>query len=225
MYFPAFNVIHMSLNSIIQYFVPKDRKFFPLFEQASANLLTTSNVLTELMIAPTLEKRIHIVKKIEKLEHNGDEITHQIFLEVGRTFITPFDREDVQRLASALDDVLDYIHGSAKRLELYKVDPIHPSMVKLSELIQQSCHELNIALSSLRNVRNYWKIREAIVKINSYENHADDLFDNAVARLFEEEKDAIQIIKIKEVLSALETATDKCEDVANVLESVIIKHT
>ena len=215
----------MSLNPILQYFVPKDRKFYPLFEEAGSNLLAISNVLVELMVAPTYEKRIPLVRQIEKLEHVGDEITHSIFLEVSKTFITPFDREDIQRLASAIDDVVDYIHGSAKRIELYKIDPVHPSMVKLSELVQQCSHELNNALSSLRNLKNIMKIRESLVRVNSLENHADDIFDNAVARLFEDEKDAIKIIKSKEVLAALETATDKCEDVANVLESVIIKHT
>ncbi len=213
----------MSLNPILQYFVPKDRKFYPLFEQASANLLAISNVLVDLMVAPTPEKRMPLVRQIEKLEHVGDEITHQIFQEISITFITPFDREDIQRLASVLDDVIDYIHGSAKRIELYKLDPIHPSMIKLSELIQQCAIELHSAISSLRGMKNMNKLRESLVKVNSIENHADDIFDNAVARLFEEEKDAIQIIKVKEILSALETATDKCEDVANVLESVIIK--
>ena len=213
----------MSLNPILQYFVPKDRKFYPLFEQASANLLAISNVLVELMVAPTPEKRMPLVRQIEKLEHVGDEITHQIFQEISITFITPFDREDIQRLASVLDDVIDYIHGSAKRIELYKMDPIHPSMIKLSELIQQCAVELHSAISSLRGMKNMNKLRESLVKVNSIENHADDIFDNAVARLFEDEKDAIQIIKVKEILSALETATDKCEDVANVLESVIIK--
>lgn len=187
-------------------------------------MLAISNVLVELMVAPTMEKRTPLVRQIEKLEHVGDEITHQIFLEVSRTFITPFDREDVQRLASILDDVVDYIHGSAKRIELYKMDPIHPSMIKLSELIQQCAMELNTAIGCLRNMNNIGKIREACVRVNSLENHADDIFDNAVARLFEDEKDAINIIKIKEILTALETATDKCEDVANVLESVIVKH-
>ncbi len=214
----------MSLNPILQYFVPKDRKFYPLFEEASANMVAISNVLVELMLTPTIEKRTPLVRQIEKLEHVGDEITHTIFQEVSVTFITPFDREDIQRLASVLDDVIDYIHGSAKRIELYKVDPIHPSMIKLSELIQQCAVELNVAISSLRSMKNMMKVREALVRVNSLENHADDIFDGAVARLFEDEKDAIQIIKIKEVLSALETATDKCEDVANVLESIIVKH-
>ena len=213
----------MSLNSIVQYLVPKDRKFIPLLEEASANLVAVSNVLYEMLTTSDRSKRTELIRKIEQLEHKGDEITHTIFHELAGTFITPFDREDIQYLASGLDDILDYIHGSAKRIELYKIDPIHPSMVKLAELIQQCSQELNNAVGSLRSMRNMAQIREALVKVNSIENHADDLFDNAVARLFEEEKNAIEIIKIKEVLSALETATDKCEDVANVLETIIVK--
>lgn len=213
----------MSVNPILQYFVPKDRKFYPLFEQTSANLVAISKVLIEALTTPSAEKRIAFIREIEKLEHVGDELTHTIFQEVSTTFITPFDREDIQRLASIMDDVIDYIHGSAKRIELYKVDPIHPSMIKLAELILQSAEELNIAISGLRSMKNIIRIKESLVRVNSLENHADDIFDNAVARLFEDEKDAIQIIKIKEVLSALETATDKCEDVANVIESIIVK--
>ncbi len=213
----------MSANSIFQYFIPKDRKFYPLFEEASANLVAISKVLYEALTTTSMEKRKAYIREIEKLEHVGDDITHRIFQEVGTSFITPFDREDIQQLASVLDDVLDYIHGSAKRIELYKVEIIHPSMIKLSELIIQCSEELNTAICGLRSMKNMMKIREALVRINSIENHADDVFDNAVARLFEDEKDAIEIIKIKEVLSALETATDKCEDAANVIESVMIK--
>jgi predicted phosphate transport protein (TIGR00153 family) len=213
----------MSANSIFQFLVPKDRKFYPLFEEASANLVVISKVLLEMLSTNGMEKRTILIRQIEKLEHTGDEITHRIFKEVGFTFITPFDREDIQRLASVLDDVLDFIHGAAKRVELYKVDPIHPAMIKLAELIVQSSEQVNIAVSGLRNSRNYTKVREALVKINSLENHADDVFDNAVARLFEDNVSALEVIKIKEVLSALETATDKCEDAANVMESVIVK--
>jgi len=216
----------MSANSIFQYFSPKDRKFYPLFEQASSNLVAISKVLYDAMTTSSPEKRLEYIRQIEKLEHVGDEITHQIFNEVASTFITPFDREDIQKLAAGLDDIIDYIHGSAKRIELYKVQNIHPSMTKLSELIMQCSEELNTAIGALRNLNegNMIKIRAALVRVNSIENHADDLFDNAVARLFEEEKNAIEIIKIKEVLSALETATDKCEDVANYLESIIVKN-
>ena len=133
-------------------------------------------------------KRIPLFRQIEKLEHTGDEITHQIFNETSKTFITPFDREDLQRLASGLDDVLDYIHGSAKRIELYKVETMHPSMVKLAELIMSCSNELYNAISGLRSMKNQMKVREALVRVNSIENHADDIFDNAVARLFEDEK-------------------------------------
>ena len=213
----------MSVNPILQYFVPKDRKFYPLFESASANLVAISKVLVEALTTTSAEKRSAFIREIEKLEHVGDEITHNIFQEVSSTFITPFDREDIQHLASAMDDVVDYIHGSAKRIALYKVDPIHPSMIKLSELILQSAEEINIAVCSLRSMKNIIRIKESLVRVNSLENHADDIFDNAVARLFVDEKNAIEIIKIKEVLSALETATDKCEDVVNVIESIIVK--
>jgi predicted phosphate transport protein (TIGR00153 family) len=213
----------MSANSIFQYFVPKDRKFYPLFEQATANLVEISKVLYEALTTPSAEKRIAYIRQIEKLEHIGDDITHQIFQEISTTFITPFDREDIQRLASVIDDVLDYIHGSAKRIELYRVDPIHPSMIKLAELIVNCSAELNLAVCGLRSMRNAHKIKESLVKINYIENHADDIFDNAVARLFEDNVSAIEVIKIKEVLSALETATDKCEDAANVIESIVIK--
>lgn len=213
----------MSANSFFQLLIPKDRKFYPLFEEASANLVAIAKVLQEMLVTTNVEKRILLIRQIEKLEHTGDDITHRIFKEVGMTFITPFDREDIQRLASVLDDILDFIHGAAKRVELYKVDPIHPAMIKLSDLILQSAEQVNIAVCGLRSRRNYTKVREALVKINSLENHADDVFDNAVARLFEDNVSAIEVIKVKEVLSALETATDKCEDAANVMESVIVK--
>lgn len=213
----------MSANSFFQLLIPKDRKFYPLFEEASANLVAIAKVLQEMLVTTNVEKRILLIRQIEKLEHTGDEITHRIFKEVGMTFITPFDREDIQRLASVLDDILDFIHGAAKRVELYKVDPIHPAMIKLSDLILQSAEQVNIAVCGLRSRRTYTKVREALVKINSLENHADDVFDNAVARLFEDNVSAIEVIKVKEVLSALETATDKCEDAANVMESVIVK--
>src|SRR6185436_12910257 len=114
---------------IFQFFIPKDRKFYPLFDEAAANLVSISNVLLEMLQAPTLEKRLPLLRQIEKLEHVGDDITHRIFQEVGHTFITPFDREDIQRLASVIDDVLDFIHGAAKRIEIYKIDTITPPMI------------------------------------------------------------------------------------------------
>lgn len=119
-------------------------------------------------------------------------------------------------MVSAIDDVLDYIHGSAKRIELYKIEIFTPDLIKLSELLHQQTSELRLAVFELRNMGNMRDITAALVRVNSIENHADDVFDRAVAGLFENESNAIELIKMKEVLSALETATDMCEDAANI---------
>jgi predicted phosphate transport protein (TIGR00153 family) len=213
----------MSLNPLLQLLVPKERKFFDMFEKASANLVKTGKALYDAVNTPPGDKRLELLKEVARLEHVGDEITHQIFQEVGSTFITPFDREDIQRLASEMDDILDCIHGAAKRIELYKIGNILPSIVKLAELCLEACTELNKAIPQLRDLRNVDQIREACIVINSIENHADDISDMTLARLFEEETNAIEVIKLKEIINMIETATDRCEDVANVLESILIK--
>lgn len=212
------------MANFLQFFVPQDKKFFPLFERASGNLLAISKVLVEAVSTSSSEKRRELIKEIERLEHVGDNVTHEIFNELSSNFITPFDREDIHKLVSSLDDVVDFIHGSAKQIELYKVTEIHPSFVKLAELIHQGSEELHKAVVGLREMKNVNRIREACVRINSIENHADDIFDMTIAQLFEEEKDAIKIIKTKEILYTLEAATDMCEDAANAISSIVIKY-
>ncbi len=214
----------MSLNSIFQYFIPKDKKFFPLFEKDSANLIVIAEKLVEAVNTEDLTRRKEIFREIEDLEHTGDEITHQIHLELSKNFITPFDREDIHRLASALDEIADYIHGSASRMELYQLTIITPPIIELANLILQACHDLHKAIHELRNLKNIRLIADSCVRINSIENQADYVFDKAVGELFMYEKDAVNLIKYKEVLSALETATDMCEDAANVLESILVKN-
>lgn len=214
----------MSLNNIFQYFVPKDKKFFPLFEKDSANLIVMATRLTEAVKTEDISRRKELFKEIEDLEHTGDEITHQIHLELSKNFITPFDREDIHQLASAIDDVADYIHGSASRMNLYKITTITKPIQELADLILQACNDLDKAVRELRDLKNIRNIADSCVRINSIENQADYVFDKAVGELFEYEKDAVNLIKYKEVLSALETATDMCEDAANVLESILVKH-
>ena len=213
----------MGFN-IFQFFQPKDKIFFVLFEKATANLVTISKVLVEMVSTTSLDKRKELTREIERLEHVGDNITHETFHELSANFITPFDREDIHFLISAIDNIVDYIHGSSKRMELYKVETMTPAIIKLAELIEKSSEELHNAVCELKNMKNINKIKEACVRINSIENHADDIFDMAIAKLFEEEKNAIEIIKMKEVLLALETATDMCEDAANALESILVKN-
>jgi len=212
------------MANILQYLIPQDKKFFPLLEKASGNLLTISKNLVEMVHSNSPEKRKELIREIERLEHVGDALTHEIFSELSANFITPFDREDIHSLVTSLDDIVDYIHGSAKRIELYKVTEMTTAIIKISELILQGSEELHNAVCGLRNIKKNGRIKEACVKINSIENHADDIFDMTIAQLFEEEKDAVKIIKYKEILSALETATDKCEDAANAIESIVIKY-
>jgi len=214
----------MSLNSIFQYFVPKDKKFFPLFEQASNNLIEMARLLKELVNLSDLSKRKEICRKIEALEHRGDDISHRIHLELGKNFITPFDREDIHTLTSSLDDVADFIHGASNRIDLYKVEKITEPIIEIADLILEATEDVAKAVHELRNLKNIRNITDSCVRINSVENKADYIFDKAVGELFEFEKDAINLIKYKEVLSAMETATDRCEDVANVLESILVKN-
>jgi len=214
----------MSLNSIFQYFVPKDKKFFPLFEQAGNNLIEMSKLLKDIVNSSNPEKKKELTRKVEDLEHRRDNITHQIHLELGKNFITPFDREDIHSLASSLDDVADFIHGAANRMDLYKVEKATEPMIEIADLLVEATEHVSKAIHELRDLKNIRNITDSCVRINSVENKADYIFDKAVADLFEFEKDAISLIKHKEVLSAMEDATDKCEDVANVLESILVKN-
>ena len=215
----------MSLNSIFQYFVPKDKKvFFPLFEQAAGNVVDMSNMLVEAVNEPDAAKRETLYEQIDKLEHFGDEITHKIYLELSKNFITPFDREDITSLTGAIDDVADYIQGSVNRMSLYRIDEMTPAIQTLSGQIQQGAVEMEKAIKELKDLKNVRTIADACIRINSIENQADVVFDRAVADLFLYEKDAIRLIKYKEILAALETATDMCEDVANVMETILVKN-
>lgn len=212
------------MNSIFTFFTPKDKKFQPLFEQAGSNVLKIAEALLVVVTTNDLEKRKEYIKEIERLEHVGDDITHSIFIELSKNFITPFDREDIHTLASAVDDIADYIHASANNIELYQVTNIGDAMVKLAELLVEMCIDLEKAIKELRSFKNIRVIADACVRINSAENQADYVCNLAIARLFEFETNAIELIKQKEILQTLEIATDKCEDAANVLESILVKN-
>lgn len=214
----------MNLNTIIGIFVPKDRKFFEKFETAAENLVNIAGELKNLMNEHDHEKRSELVKKIHSLENAGDAITHDLMIELSSNFITPFDREDIHALATAMDNVADFIDASAKRIELYQIDVITEPMKQLAELVEQSVKELAVAIKEMRSMKNVVRVKEALVRINSIENHSDTIYNYAIAELFKTEKDAINLIKVREILEHLETATDRCEDVADVIESIIIKN-
>lgn len=213
----------MSLNSIFQFLVPKDKKFFPLFEQASANLIVLAETLHEAVNAPKNEREEYF-KKIEELEATIEEITHKTHLELSRNFITPFDREDIHSLIKAIDNVADFMHGAASKMRLYQVEKITKSIRKLTEINLEACQLIGIGIKELKDMSNHKAIKDTCKKINKLESKADAVFDKAVADIFENENDAKNIIKYKEVLSALESASDKCKSVSNVMEQISVKH-
>jgi uncharacterized protein Yka (UPF0111/DUF47 family) len=214
----------MDLNSIMKIFLPKDRVFFQLFEEVEEHVQEMGRKLKEMVNEPDADMRANILAQIENLEHKNDDLTHNIFTELGKNFITPFDREDIHYLASAMDDVADYIHASCKKMQFHGVSPHEQGIQSLAEIIMQSSAEVGKAVMQLRELKRPEKIMECLVRINSFENHADDVFDMSIEKLFQNENDFKEVIKKREIYQVLEIATDKCEDAANVIESIIIKY-
>ncbi len=162
----------MSLNSIFQFFVPKDNKFFPLFEQASANLIILAETLHEAVNAPK-EQREDYFKKIEELEAIIEEITHKTHLELSRNFITPFDREDIHSLIKAIDNVADFMHGAASKMRLYQVEKITKSIRKLTEINLEACQLIGVGIKELKDMKDHKAIKDTCKKINKLESKAD----------------------------------------------------
>ena len=198
--------------------LPKETKFFDLFEEMSSNLILGATAITDLL--RDFQDTAGYVKKIKDIEHRGDEITHTILIKLNSTFITPFDREDIHTLASSLDDVLDFINAAADRIILYKINAAPAAAYEIAQIIVKQSESL------ARAVRNLEKLKDVLphcVEVNRLENEADRISREAIGKLFDTENDPIALIKIKELLEVLETATDKAEDAANVLETVVLK--
>ena len=212
------------MNIFARLLAPKNKIFYELFEKSADNVKQMGQLLTQVIGEPDFDKRQGIISQMEDVEHANDELTHLLFTELGRNFITPFDREDIHYLASALDDIADYIFATSKKINFYRVNPNDIGMQKLSEIILQSCIEVRKAVGELRNMKNMRLITESLVKINSLENEADDIFDMSIERLFAIEPDAKEVIKKREIYQVMEIITDKCEDASNVIESIIINY-
>ncbi len=200
--------------------IPRDNSFFAMFSAMSDNLIAGARTLVDLFANyQDVEKQI---EQIHRIERDGDELTHAILTKLNQTFITPFDREDIHELASKLDDVLDFVNAAGARLVMYRIATPPAAAGELAAIILRQCQELQKAVSLMQKNGN---ILSHCVEINRLENEADQVSQQAIARLFECEKDPINLIKIKELLEFLERATDKAEDVANVLETVVLKST
>jgi predicted phosphate transport protein (TIGR00153 family) len=211
--------------SILKFFLPKDKVFFSLFEQASGNLESLAGKLVELVNESDYNKRSTLVKNMKDLENENDKLTHTIFVELGKNFITPFDREDIHSLATALDDIADYIYATAKKINFYKIEPTNDQGIKkMADAIKESVLSVNSAVIELRNLKNIQKVVECVIKINGIENQVDDIFDLSIENLFENETDIKTLIKKREIYQVMEEVTDKCEDAGNVMESIVVKY-
>ena len=200
-------------------FIPRETKFFDMFAEVSKNLCDGARLLEKILRQGGSDIP-QMVQQFKSIEHRGDDMTHGILKKLNQTFITPFDREDIHRLASSLDDVLDSMNAAAVRLVMYKITDPPKACADLAVLIIQQADELSKAVSLLGKNQN---LLEHCVEVNRLENEADVVSRAAIAELFETEEDPIRLIKIKELYEVLESTTDKAEDVANVLEAVVLK--
>ncbi|HWZ97545.1 MAG TPA: DUF47 domain-containing protein [Candidatus Dormibacteraeota bacterium] len=206
------------MPGLLQRFMPREEGFFDLFVKQAKNIEKGAKALVNLLSHYTgVPEQVQTIKAIE---HDGDEITHGILTKLNQTFITPFDREDIHQLCSQLDDIIDLIDAAASRFVLYRIASVKSGTIELTKVLLLATAEVTAAVSALENPT------EALahcVEINRYENESDRICRTLIAQLFDEEKDPVQIIKWKEIFEVIETAVDKCEDVANVIEGVILK--
>src|SRR5512136_2556908 len=208
----------MGLRELL---IPHDKIYFDLFEKQAGVLKEAAWQLVALTedFTNVKEKR----HEIEKLEHKGDQITHDIYKQLNTSFITQLDPEEISRLASSLDEVLDYIDGSTEKMYYYNIGTTDTHMIELAKLIHMSTSEIESAVRGIRSIKDPRYIEERCIEVNRLENLADDVLAHAVTDLFRT-NDAITIIKFKDIYEHLETATDRCEDVANVLSDIAIRH-
>ncbi len=202
--------------------IPREEKFFELFEEGAHNIVEAAQILKELIY--TWENIEPKVAEVKELEHKGDNITHEIIARLHRTFVTPFDREDIALLTKSLDDVMDFIDSVAGTMLLYKVGRPGKRAKELADIIIQATVEVEKAVLDLRHRKKLKQILDRCVEINRLENAADVVYRAAVAELFEDSTDMAHVIKWREIYEHMESATDRCEDVANVLEGVALKN-
>lgn len=210
---------------MFKFLIGTDKSFYELFEKAAQNTLTGAKALREMLHnypASITEK----AKQIKDIEHEGDQITHQTIEKVNKTFVTPIEREDIHELIGKLDDVIDFMDGAASRLVLYKIETVTPEAKAFSEVLVKATEILSKGIYSLRKLKNQKTIFGYCIEIHTMENEGDVLLRKAMAKLFEDKKDdPISVIKWKEIYQDLEAAIDRCEDVANIIEAIVLKNT
>jgi predicted phosphate transport protein (TIGR00153 family) len=214
----------MNIDTFLKVFVPKDHSFYPLFEKDAHNLISAAEQLVLLMKTDDPDKRDSCIKRIKELESIGDEITDSTYEQLNKSFITPFDREDIHELASNIDDILDSINGISRRITLYKPKKILPVYKELANIILISAREIGTCIDNLRDaVSNRKIIMQACDNIYDLEHKADDLYYLGISELFIQENNEIELIKTKELLEILERCVDEADDVSETIKGILIK--
>ncbi|OGP55488.1 MAG: hypothetical protein A2Y65_12225 [Deltaproteobacteria bacterium RBG_13_52_11] len=203
-------------------FLPKDFDFFSLFEKQAEYAVEAASYLKEVVSDGVLDEVR--LKKMHDIEHQGDEVAHTIIAQLNKTFITPFEREDIHALTKQLDDVIDMIYTIANRLRVYKITRVNKDLIEFAAVIEASVRCIASAVKGMRNAKDRKPVSESCIEINRLENVGDLMRDKALAELFETEKDPMIVIKWKDIYQDAETVLDICEDVANVVESILVKH-
>ncbi len=205
----------------MRWFLPIDSRFLEIFDLASGNIVQAVELFTRMLQEP--KELAARVEELKALEHQGDRYTHETLARLNTSFVTPFDREDIHALATKLDDILDAVDATGHRLLLYGVDQVPDRLVQLAELLLASAREVQKAVVALHDPRRHKEALTCCVEINRLENEADQIHRDALADLFANHGDPVEIIKQKDLFAFLEEATDRCEDVANIIETIIIK--
>jgi predicted phosphate transport protein (TIGR00153 family) len=213
----------MGLSSIVRFLLPRDDKFLNYFEQAADNLKKGGELYARLSKVSSRVELISLRDEIKRIEHVGDELTHKIFEELNLSFITPFDREDIYELAKGIDDVLDLMDHVADLLLLYQIDKLENDVALLLTVVNRAITEIHHSMFLLRQM-NYDSVREHIVRVHEMENEGDRLYRFLMGKLFSEEKDAILVLKYNSLFNEMEHAIDKCEDLMNSIESIMLKN-
>lgn len=200
--------------------IPKEDKYFAMFSQMTAKIQEAADLLVELMEGSDANYD-SLSKKIKSVEHECDEITHEITTKLNKSFITPFDREDIYTLSVALDDVCDYIDAAARAIVMFDIHKTDNFSKQLAQILQKLAGEIHQAVGLLKDTKG---MKQHLLDIQRLENDADEVYFNAMAALFKDNPDAVQIIKWKELYEILENGTDRCESVGNIIESIVLKH-
>jgi uncharacterized protein len=214
----------MNFSHLLKYFVPQEKKFYGMFNQAADNSLQASVELNKLFKSTNEEETKEIRQKIKQIEKQGDEITNHLFDELNRTFITPFDREDIQELTSQIDDVVDLIYSLSWKVDFFRFANFSSYMVEMGDLLYQGSLHMQSAIAGLENMKSAAKTLKACKELRKIESKVDECYHKAIGNLFDNEKDAIELIKKKEIITNIEKISNKMEDVSDVVKTIIVKY-